>query len=290
MTYFAMLSLAPLLMMAIAIAGFVFGDQMAEQEIIERVAQVTDAELAETVGSLIKNAARPESGLIAGSISIAILIFAASGVFSQLHHTFNDIWHVPIEEQTGWWFLLRTRFIGILLVLSAGLILIATMLFSSGLEAFGSWLGEYAPRSVGWFHLTDKALAFVVTPLVLSLIYWLLPATNVEWRDVWLAALLTAVFMYGSRYLIGLYLRFSTTEQVYGAAGSLVVLLIWIYINGLVVFYGAAFSHAWSLEFGSRSGCDTSFLQAHEKAKEQTDESTEENVNEPMEGPSAKDS
>lgn len=253
LTYFTMLSLAPLLMMAIAIAGFLFGDQIAEHEIIERVSQFTTDELAATIASLIKNAARPSSGIIAGSVSLVILVVGASGVFSQLHDTFNEIWQVPIEDRSGWFFLLRTRLIGISLVLIAGVLLVATIFFSTTLHTFSDWALEFAPGSVWWLQLIDQGVTFLLTPLILSLFFWLLPATKIKWSDVWVAGILTALLIFGSRYLVGLYLKMSSASEVYGAAGSLVVLLIWVYITGMVVFFGAAFSHAWAQVFGSRS-------------------------------------
>jgi membrane protein len=253
MTYFTMLSLAPLLMMAIAIAGFLFGDQIAEHEIVERVSQFTTDELAATVAALIKNASRPESGLIAGTVSVAILVFGASGVFSQLHDTFNEIWHVPIEDRSGWFFLLRTRLVGVSLVLIAGILLVVTIFFSTSLHGFSDWAAEFAPRSVYWLNLIDKGVTFLLTPLIFSLFFWLLPAAKIKWKDVWVAGIVTALLVFASRYLVGLYLKMSTASEVYGAAGSLVVLLIWVYINGVIVFYGASFSHAWAQVFGSRA-------------------------------------
>ena len=259
LTFFTVLSLAPLLLMAIGIAGFIYGDQVAEQEIIQRVSEFTSSEIAAIVGSLIKNASlQPESGLIASTISLAILLFAASGVFSQLHDTFNEIWYVPIEDRSGWWFLVRTRLIGIALVFIAGILLLATIILSTALETFGDWWVEFYPNAVRWILLADRGVAFLLTPLVLSLFFWLLPATKIHWRDVWPAGLLTAALIALSRYLIGFYLRFSSTSEAYGAASSLVVLLIWVYITGMVIFYGAAFSHAWAQVFGSRSGDDGS--------------------------------
>lgn len=254
LTYFTMLSLAPLLTMAIAIAGFLFGDQIAEHEIVERVSQFTTDELAATVASLIKNAAQPSSGLIAGAVSLAILVFGASGVFSQLHDTFNEIWHVPIEARSGWFFLLRTRLIGILLVLVAGVLLVTTIFFSTTLHTFSDWAAEIAPRSVTWMQFIDQGVTFLITPLVLSLFFWLLPATKIKWGDVWLGSIITSLLIFGSRFLIGLYLKMSSASEVYGAAGSLVVLLIWVYFTGMAIFYGASFSHAWAQVFGSRSG------------------------------------
>ncbi len=254
LTFFTVLSLAPLLVMAIGIAGFIYGDQAAEQEIIQRVSEFTSDDIATIIGGLIKNASQePESGLIASSISLFILVFAASGVFSQLHDTFNEIWHVPIEDRSGWWFLVRTRLIGIAVVFVAGVLLLATIILSTVLEAFGDWWVEFYPNAVRWILLADRGVAFLLTPLVLSVLFWLLPVTKVQWRDVWPAGLLTAALIALSRFLIGFYLRFSSTSEAYGAAGSLVVLLIWVYVTGMVVFYGAAFSHAWAQVFGSRN-------------------------------------
>ena len=238
LTFFTVLSLAPLLVMAIGIAGFVFGSQVAEQEVTELVSQFTTDEIAKITGGLMENASsQPESGLIASTISLVILVFAASGVFSQLHDTFNEIWYVPIEDRSGWFFLIRTRVFGIALVFIAGILLLATIILSTGLETFGSWWAEFYPNILPWIYFIDKSVAFLLTPLVLSLFFWILPVTKVEWRDVWPAGLLTAALIGLSRYLIGFYLRFSSTSEAYGGAGSLVVLLIWVYITGMVIFY-----------------------------------------------------
>ena len=255
LTFFTVLSLAPLLVLAIGLAGFVYGNQVAEQEVIDLVSQFTSDDIAAITGGLIENAtSQPESGLIASTISLVILVFAASGVFSQLHDTFNEIWYVPIEDRSGWFFLIRSRIIGIALVFIAGALLLATIVLSTGLETFGTWWAQSYPKILPWIQLADTAVAFLLTPLVLSIFFWQLPVTKIAWGDVWPAGLLTAALIGISRYLIGFYLRFSSTSEAYGAAGSLVVLLIWVYIIALVIFYGAAFSHAWAQVFGSRSG------------------------------------
>ena len=161
LTFFTVLSLAPLLVMAIGIAGFIYGDQVAEQEVIQRASEFTSNEIAAIVGSLIKNASQqPESGLIASTISLAILLFAASGVFSQLHDTFNEIWYVPIEDRSGWWFLIRTRLIGIALVFVAGILLLATIILSTALETFGDWWVEFTPTLSVGFSWQTEALRF----------------------------------------------------------------------------------------------------------------------------------
>jgi membrane protein len=248
LAYFTMLSLAPLLIMAIAIAGFVFGNKMAEAEIIELAARFTTEEIAGIIANLIKNASRPATGIVAGTISVAVLLFGASGVFSQLHDTFNDIWQVPAEKRSGILFTIRQRLIGILMVLIAGILLLASNVLSTLL----STIAESYPKAISWLNLADRSVSYLLMPFVISLIYWLIPSTKIEYRDVLPAAMLTAILISVSRYLIQLYLQFSKTSEVYGAAGSLVVLLVWVYMTGLVVFYGAAFCRAWAEIFGSR--------------------------------------
>ena len=251
MTYFTMLSLAPLMVIAIAIAGMVYGDRLAKEEVIEQVARYANDSLAETIAQLIANTSRPESGVIASVVSITVLVFAASGVFSQLQDTFNEIWEVPDEKRQGFWLQIKARLIGILMVLIAGVVLLTTLGLSTVITGLSSAVHEM-PTLRTVLEWADRAVSFLLIPIVLTLMFWLIPRTGVDWRDVWPAAILTALLLSGCKYLVGLYLQFSTTSEVYGAAGSLVILLIWIYIGGLVLFYGAAFSRAWAENFGSR--------------------------------------
>lgn len=258
MTYFTMLSLAPLLVIAIAIAGVFYGDKIAKEEIIEQVTRFATENVAETIAGLITNTSRPEnleSGIVAGLAGIAILIFAASGVFSQLQDTFNEIWDVPNEKRQGIWLQVKTRLIGILMVFVAGILLLLTLGLGTAVAAVTSWFNElpHLGPLLSGLSWADRAVSFLLIPAILFLVFWLIPKTNIHWQDVWPAAILTAMLLSLSRYLIQLYLKISTASEVYGAAGSLVVLLIWIYMGGLVLFYGASFCRAWTETFGSRS-------------------------------------
>lgn len=251
MTYFSMLSLAPLLVIAIAIAGLFYTDVEARQEVVEQVTLLTDENIANTVDGLIANATRPESGLFAGIASVAVLLFGASGVFSQLQDTFNEIWEVPADKRQGIWMTVQSRLIGILMVVVAGFLLLTTLGLSTAVSAVSNLFADW-PQLKSWLELADRGVSFLLIPTIISLLFWLIPRTEIRWHDVWPAAMLTALFLSLSRYLIEMYLKYSTTSEVYGAAGSLVVLLIWIYVSGLVLFYGAAFSRAWAETFGSR--------------------------------------
>ncbi len=250
LAYFTMLSMAPLVLIAIAIAGYVFDDQLAEQQIVDQVAVFTTPEIANTIAGLIHNAQRPTTGLLASTVSLVILFWASSAVFNQLQFTLNEIWQVSPRHK-----LLNTlwmRLFGVLMVFGVGLSLLASLVLKTMLTTVNGFMGDNYPGSVSWLHIADRSVMYFIVTLVLSLLFWLVPMTKIRWTDVVPAALLTSVLVNISRNAIEMYLKFSTTSEVYGAAGSLVVMLIWVYINGLVVFYGAAFSRSWAETFGSR--------------------------------------
>jgi membrane protein len=252
LTYYTMLSLAPLLMITIAIAGYVYDDQAAQAEIIKQVELLTSPVIAETVGRLIANAVQPGSGIVAGSISLCIFVFAASGVFTQIYDTFNDIWDVSQDIKRPILFTIQKRLLGVAMVVIMGVMLTVALLLNSAV-AYINTLVVGHPTVEGWINLADRSLSYLLMPVIFSLVFWFFPATKIKWQDVWPAGILTSLLVGASRYLIGIYLEFSTTSEVYGVSGSLVVLLIWVYMTGLVVFLGASFSHAWADTFGSRS-------------------------------------
>ena len=252
LAYFAMLSLAPCLMIAIAIAGYIYDDTVATDEIVEQAELMTTPEIALTIDGLIDGVSKPRTGIVAGTISLCVLVFAASGVFTQLYDTFNDIWDISFEGVNGILFTIRKRLLGIAMVLLVGVLLVAALVLDSTM-AYINTLVEGYPRLEHSLSLADQSLSFLLMPLVFSMMFWFFPATKIHWNDVWPAGILTACLIAASRNLIGFYMEFSTTSEVYGAMGSLAVLLIWIYMTGLVVFFGASFSHAWAETFGSRS-------------------------------------
>ncbi len=250
-TYYAMLSLAPTLMISIAIASYIFDGQLAEAEILTAIREFTTPEIAQTIAGLIHRANLPQSGIVAGTFSVGIFLMGASGVFSQLYDTFNYIWHVDGNKQ-GFWFGIQKRCIGILMVLLAGLLLVGALVLNS-IQAYATELLDGNPMLLYWLNNADRGVSFLLMPIAFSLLFWFVPATKVQLSDVVPAGILTAMLVLGSRYIIQLYLNFSSTSEVYGAAGSVVVMLIWIYMISMVLFYGASFSHAWSLTYGSLS-------------------------------------
>lgn len=246
MTFYTILSLAPMLMVAVAIAGYMYDGPEVQAEIVEQIERLTDERTARTVAGLLRNATQPQAGLVAGSISLAISLFGASGVFSQLYETFNDIWDVPSESRSGWIFMVQKRLIGIGVVVVVGVLLLATLAIGSVLAYLNTLVQESMPQLEFWLKLADQGLLYLLMPVVFAAMFWFFPAAKVKVRDVWPAGVLTAVLVAGSRLLVETYLRFSSTSEVYGAAGSLVVLLIWIYIIGMCLFFGASFCYAYA--------------------------------------------
>ena len=253
LTFYTLLSLAPILTLSIAITSCFFEPDLAHREIENWVSQFSTDQIAHTVGGVVQHSNQPSSGLVAGIVSIAVLVFAASGVFSQLYDTFNDIWHVPRTKRSGLRFMIKQRIVGISLVLIVGLLLLVALVQSAAVEFISTSLIDGRPRLIAFLTFMDRAVSYLLMPLIFALVFRYFPAVKIRISDVWLAGLLTAILFAGSRYLVQLYLRISSASEVYGAAGSLVILLIWIYLNGLLIFYGAAFSHAWTVRFGSQS-------------------------------------
>jgi membrane protein len=254
MTYYAMLSLAPLLLICIALAGLFFCNQQVEQEIYAYFHEMASPQVAQTIATLLANTTSAQNTLFASLISMAIMLYGASGVFTQLFDTFNDIWGVPQDQRRGIRFTARKRVLGVCMVLMVGTLLIGSLALGAIVAYLSQLLDGSFPRLASWLGLIDRGLSFFLLPFVLSLMFWYLPMKKIRWPDVWPAAGLTAAMLAGSRYLIDIYLRLSTASEVYGAAGSLVLLLVWIYLTGQVIFFGACFSCAWARYLGGGAG------------------------------------
>lgn len=260
LTYYTMISLSPILVLAVAIAGRFYGESLAQSELISQIALFTSPDVANTVSQLITNTSEPQSGLIASLLSFGVLFYGASGVFTMLHDTFNIIWDVPYDDRSGIWYTIRQRLVGIGMVISVGILLLAAILLGTVFGAISDWLYRELPNFSGNIYLAERGVTFLLIPILFMGINRGLPEAKMTWWDVLIPSFLTAMLLLASRTLIGLYLQFSSTSAVYGAAGSLVVLLVWVYMIGLIVFYGAALCRAFAEQFGSRqiSGAVTS--------------------------------
>ncbi len=251
-SYYTVFSLAPLLVIVIAIAGALFGREAVTGQIVGQLGGLIGHDGAELVQKLVASASDTKHGLVAGLISAVILIIGATTVFAELQSALDRIWHVPAAQKpSGIKALLQTRLMSFGLILGVTFLLMVSLAVSAGVAAFGGWAGGLLP---GWevlLHVINLAISVCVTTVLFAMIYKLMPSTKIAWHDVWIGAAVTAVLFELGKLLIGLYLGKSGVTQTFAAAGSLVVLLAWVYYAAQVFLLGAEFTKVYADEHGS---------------------------------------
>lgn len=252
MAFYSVLSLAPLLVIAIAIAALVFGEQEAKDQLAGQMTELMGPAGAEAVVELIQQAQQPRVGTIAALLGLATLLFGASGVFGQLQDAMNTIWEVK-PQPMGVWGYIRSRFLSFAMVLGTGFLLLASLVLSAWVTGVSDLLARQMAGLDTLAQMANQLISFGVVMVLFALIFRMLPDTNVAWRDVWFGAAITALLFSIGKYLIGLYLGTSSVGSAYGAAGSLVVLVLWIYYSAQIMFFGAEVTQVWARKFGSRS-------------------------------------
>ncbi|MDM0107583.1 YihY/virulence factor BrkB family protein [Variovorax sp. J22R24] len=254
-SYYTMFSLAPLLVIVIAIAGALFGREAVQGEIVAQLTGLIGREGAIAVQGLVRSASEPERGLIAGVVSIVVLIVGATTVFAELQSALDRIWHVPEKDKpSGVWAVLRARLLSFGLILGLAFLLMVSLIVSAGVAAFGTWAGGMLP---GWellLQLLNILVSLSITTLLFAMIFKLMPTASIKWRDVWIGAGVTAVLFEIGKLLIGLYLGKSGVTESFAAAGSLVVLLAWVYYAAQIFLLGAEFTKVYANEHGSVAG------------------------------------
>jgi membrane protein len=248
LAYYAIFSLAPLLLIAVAVAGLVFGERAAEGQLYAQLAGVVGDASARAVQRLVANLHQQRSGgIVATVVGVATLLFAASGFFVQLQDSMNTIWKAKRQSSEGIRGLLRVRLLSFGMVLGIGVLLLLSLILS----AAASYLTAFLPRGMGLGAVLDAVVGVALGTVLFAMIYRVLPDASVAWRDVWLGALVTALLFSVGRLAIGFYLRRASVASTYGAAGSLVILLLWIYYSAAILYLGAEFTHVYSLRRGS---------------------------------------
>ena len=250
LSYYTLFSLAPLLIVAIAVAGFFFGREAAQGQIVAQIQGLVGDAGARAVQEMIENSRQPAAGIWATIIGVITLLLGATGAFTELKSALNIVWDVK-DEGGGIGAMLRGRLWAFAMVLAVGFLLLVSLLISAAVAAadgFFEWIG-IPPALV---HLVNAASSFVVITVLFALLFKFLPDTEVAWRDVWLGAVITSGLFTVGKTLIGLYLGRSSVASVYGAAGSVVVLVVWVYYAAQIFFFGAEVTQAYAHHHGSR--------------------------------------
>ena len=252
LAYYTVFSLAPLLLIVIAIAGSVFGEEAARGEIVKQIQGLVGQDGAEFIETAIENASKPTAGTIASIISLIALLFGASGVFAELQDALNTVWEVQLKPERGLLNIIRNRFLSFTMVLGVGFLLLVSLVVTATLSVLVNFVGNALPGIDALWQLVNFILSFVVTTLLFGLIYKVLPDVKIAWSDVWIGAAITSLLFSIGRFLLGQYLGNNSFGSTYGAAGSLVVILAWVYYAAQILFFGAEFTQVYARRYGSQ--------------------------------------
>jgi len=240
LAYYAIFSIAPLVLIAIAIAGVVYGEKAAQGQIAKQIETAVGTTVAEAVQQTLESASHGSGGTTASIVGAVLLLFGASGVFVQLQSSLNTIWECPANNEGGGvWGFIRGRLVSFGMVVVIGFLLLASLVVSTAISAMSNYL---APGQTAIYQLVNQAISFVVTTVLFALIFRYMPNCPVDWENVWIGAALTSLLFLIGKYLIGLYLAHGSIASAYGAAGSLVIILVWVYYASQILLLGAQFT------------------------------------------------
>jgi membrane protein len=247
LSYYALFSLTPILLISIAIAGLVFGDEAARGEILKSVSSVSGETAGKGIEEMILNAREKEtSGAVAAIVGFGMLLFGASGVFNQLKDALNTIWEIPAPKRGGIFRMLRQRFLSVAMVMVVGFLLLISLVINAALAAAGGYLEDRLPGNEVIWQTVNILVSIAVITVLFAMIFRYVPDKRIPWNEVWIGAAFTAVLFNLGEVLIGLYLGKSSVASAYGAAGSVVVILVWVYYSSLLLFFGAEFTEVFA--------------------------------------------
>jgi membrane protein len=255
LAYYSVFSLGPVMVIAVAIAGFVFGADAARGEIEGQLHGLLGNAAASAVDAMLVGADKPHQGLLATAFGTIVLLFSAVGVVVQLKDAFNTVWDVDARKISGVWQFIRAYLVSIAAVIAVGFLLLVSLVFTAVLSAAGKYVNAQLPE--GTLQATGSLISFVALTGVFAMMFKYLPDTEVDWRDVGLGAAITAGLFEIGKLVLGIYIGRLALGSTYGAAASLVVLLIWVYYTAQIMLFGAEFTHVharWHHRSGTRAG------------------------------------
>ncbi|WP_326535263.1 YihY/virulence factor BrkB family protein [Pseudorhodoferax sp.] len=252
LSYYSVFSMAPLLLIVISVAGLVFGEEAARGELFGQLAGLMGADAARTLETLLASVNKPAQGIVSTLIGLAVLLIGATTVFGELQNALDRIWRAPARNTSGGlWNLLHTRLLSFGMVLGIAFLLMVSLVLGAVVSALGKWWGD---ALIGWevlAQLINIVLGFALTTGVFAMIYKIMPRVHVRWYDVWIGAAVTALLFTVGRFLIGLYIGKSGVASSFGAAGSLIVIFVWVYYSAQVFLMGAEFTWLYAKQYGS---------------------------------------
>jgi membrane protein len=248
LAFYTALSIAPLLLIVVSIAGMVFGEEAARGELLGQLKQMIGPEQAEALNSMLASSQPKDGGLVAGLIGIGTLIVGATGVFAQLQDSLNAVWNVDPQKTSagGLWGMIRDRLLSFSMVCGMAFLLLVSLVLSAVLHAVNGMMAHWWPEAATALSWGNMALSWLLTFVMFALIFKVLPHVRLAWSDVAIGAAITTVLFEAGRYLIGLYIGKAAPGSTFGAAGSFVVLLLWLYYSSVILLFGAEFTQVYA--------------------------------------------
>ena len=255
LSYYTVFSLAPMLLIVIGVAGLIFGQDAARGALFDQLRGMMGTDAAKTIQDMLSGASKPSQGILATAIGVVVSLIGATSVFGELQDSLDRIWSVPIKDKpSGVWGMLRSRVLSFGMILGIAFLLMVSLVAGTAVSALGKW---WSPFFGGWELLAQGVtflFGFVVTTVGFAMIYKLMPRAAVQWHDVWIGALVTSALFSLGRFVISLYIGKSGVASGFGAAGSLVVVFVWVYYSAQIFLLGAEFTWVYATTLGSMKG------------------------------------
>lgn len=252
LSYYTLFSLAPLLTIAVAIAGVVIDVATVQDELRDQFQALIGKSGAEAIANMLHSASQPVQGSIATIVSLITLVVVSMGMFSELQDSLNLIWRIPGKRSTMLWRALKSRLLSFILVIGTGFLLLVSLIIYAILAAVGRFVHRAIPGPEIVTALVDAVGSPTVITILFAVMFKMLPEGYIAWRDVWVGAIATATLFMAGKWAIGLYLGGAAMASMYGAASSLMAVLVWVYYSALIFFLGAEFTYVYAHEYGSR--------------------------------------
>ena len=252
LAYYTVFSIAPLLVVLTSSFGLIFGKEAIQGQIYQQLNMLVGSNAAIQIQDMIKNVHLSGNNFVGTVVSIIILVIGATSIFGEIQDSINKIWGLKIKPRV-WWQLVITRLLSFSLILSLGFIMIVSLILNALLAAFGTFIARFINNySVYFIQVSDALLSLVVSSFLFSLIYKVLPDAKVKWRDVLFGGLITGIFFTLGKLGIGYYLGKSNITSLYGAAGSIIIFMVWVYYSSIILYLGAEFTKVYALQYGTR--------------------------------------
>ena len=253
LAYYTVFSIAPVLIIIISVCGALFGKQAIQNQLYGQINELVGSEAAIQIQETIKNIHLTGNNIFATIISLIILLIGATGIFGEVQDSLNKIWGLRIKTRKTWWKLILNRIMSFSLIVCIGFVMMVSLLLNALISAFGKYLARYFSEfSEIMVQITDSVLTFTITTLLFSMMFKVLPDAKIKWKDVVVGGLITSVFFTLGKLAIGYYLGSSQIGSVYGAAGSVMIIMVWVYYSSIILYLGAEFTKVYAKMYGGK--------------------------------------